>query len=275
MSKGKFILVNGAFVATEEYRITLQESEAFALSEKIRSVRSVLPFFRESLEMIILKLQLFNQSFPQFTEQEGSEMKRQMERTLTKNKHFKGAVLTLTFRFTEPKIHYTIQSETHEPIGYELNEKGLFVELDTRIRKPVSLLSSFSIGSDLYWHIAQSHLKDSMADQLLLLNTSNQIVEVPGSNLYTIKGKAIRGAAREQGAYTDITRPLMLDIFRRLNLEYSDSEGIRLNDIQECEEMLIVDSIEGVRWIAGQEGKRFFNTTIRKISELFNLAKLS
>ncbi len=275
MSKGKYILVNGSFIPTEDYRITLQESEALVFSEKIRSVRSVFPFFMEALDVIKLKLHLFNQSFSEFTEQEGSEMKRQMERTLTKNKHFKDAVLTLTFRFAQPKIQYTIQSETHEPIGYELNEKGLFVELDTKLQKSVSSLSGLSIGSDLYWTIAQCHQKGSTADQLLLFNTNNQIVDVPGSNIYIIKGKTIRGAGREQGAYMDITRPVMLDIFRSLNLVYSKSEGIRVNDIQECEEILIVNAIEGVRWVAGYEGKRFFNTTIRKISELFNQAKLS
>jgi len=275
MSKGKYILVNGSFLLTEEYRITLQESEAIVFSEKIRSVRSVFPFFMETLEVIRLKLLLFNQSFSEFTEQDGSEMKRQMERTLTKNKHFKDAVITLTFRFTGLKIHYTIQSETHEPIGYELNEKGLFVEADTKLQKAVSSLSGLSIGSDLYWTIAQCHRKDSTADQLLILNTDNHIVDIPESNLYTIKGKTIRGAGREQGAYMDITRPVMLDIFRSLNLVYSESEGIRVNDIQECEEILIVNAIEGVRWVAGYEGKRFFNTTIRKISELFNRAKLS
>ena len=275
MSKGKYILVNGSFVPTEEYRITLQESEAIVFSEKIRSIRSVFPFFNETLEVIKLKFQLFNQSFPEFIEQNGSEMKRQMERTLTKNKHFKDAVLTVTFRFTQPKIQYTIQSEIHEFIGYELNEKGLFVEPCTKTLKAVSSLSGLSIGSDLYWTIAQSHLKDSTADQLLLFNTNNQIVDVPESNIYMIKGKTILGAGREQGAYIDITRPVMLDIFRKLNLEYSESEGIRVNDIQECEEILIVNAIEGVRWIAGYEGKRFFNTTIRKISELFNQTKLS
>ena len=275
MSKGKYILVNGTFVPTEEHRITLQESEALVFSEKIRSVRSAFPFFRESLEVLKLNLHLYNQSFPEFTDHYGSELKRQMERTLTKNKHFLGAVLTLTIRFTQPKIHYTIQSETLEPIGYELNEKGLFIELDTKIQKSASSLSSLSIGSDIFWNIAQSHLNDPTADQLLMLNTNNQIVDIPDTNFYVIKGTSVRGASREQGAYIDITRPLMLDIFRSLNLEYSESEGITGRDIQECEEILIVNAIEGVRWIAGYEGKRFFNNTIRKISELFIRAKLN
>jgi len=275
MSKGKYILVNGTFIPTEEYRITLQESEALVFYEKIRSIRSAFPFFKESLEVINLKLHLFNQSFPGFTDHEGSELKRQLERTLTKNKQYLGAVLTITFRFTQPKIYYTIQSETHEPTGYELNEKGLFIEISDKVQKSLSSLSGLSIGSAIYWNVAQSHQVDSKENQLLLLNTDNQIIDIPESNFYVVKGTTVRGASREQGAYIDITRPIMLDIFRGLNLIYSESVGITVKDIQECEEILIVNAIDGVRWIAGYEGKRYFNNTIRKISELFIRAKLN
>lgn len=270
MSKGKYILVNGSFVPTEEYRISLPESEAFLFSEKIRAIRSAFPFFRETLEMIKLKLLLFNQSFPEFTGNDGSEFKRQMERTLTKNKHFLGAVLIVTFRFTEKGIHYSIQSEKLDNIGFDLNEKGLYVGIFDQIRKPVSSLSNLSVGSEIYWNIAKIYLRDSMLDQLLLLNSYDQIIETPESNIYLIKGKTIRGASNAQGAYIDITRSLMLHIFGKLNLEYTEDEGITDKDIRESEEILIVNSVDGIQWILGLEDKRFFNNTIRKISELFN-----
>lgn len=275
MNKGKFILVNGSFVPAKEYRISLPESEAFHFSEKFRAIRSAFPFFRETLEMIKLKLLIFNQSFPEFTDNDGSELKRQLERTLTKNKHFLGAVIILTFRFTDQKIHYTLQSEKMDNLGYDLNEKGLYVDIFDKIQKSVSSLSNLSIGSEIYWNIAQNHLRNSAIDQLLLINSEDQVVEIPESNIYLIKGKKIRGAGSEQGAYIDITRPLMFTIFRRMNLEYTEDEGITIKDILEAEEILSVNAIEGIRWIVGFGGKRYFNHTIRKISEMFNQSKLN
>lgn len=109
MNKGKFILINGTFVLADEYRISQPDADAIHFSEKFRAIRSAFPFFRETLELIKLKLLLFNRSFPEFTGNDGSELKRQLERTLTKNKHFLGAVLTVTFRLTEEKATYTIQ----------------------------------------------------------------------------------------------------------------------------------------------------------------------
>ncbi|HZL11832.1 MAG TPA: aminotransferase class IV [Prolixibacteraceae bacterium] len=270
MSMGKYILINGSFVPTAEYRISLPESEAFLFSEKIRAIRTAFPFFKENLEMMKLKLLIFNLSYPEFTDNDGAGLKRQLERTLTKNKHFLGAALTFTLRFTEQKISYTIQSEKCNPIGYELNGKGLYVELFNKIQKPVSSLSNLSIGSAIYWNIAQKHIANTLADEFLIVNSLDQIIETPESNIYLIEGKKIRGASSEQGAYIDITRPLMLDIFAQLNLEYTENEGITSEDIREADEALIVNSIEGIRWIVGFEGKRFLNHTIREISELFN-----
>lgn len=275
MSKGKYILVNGSFVPTEEYKISLAESEAFHFSEKFRAIRTSFPFFNETLELIRLKLLYYNQLFPEFTSDNGSELKRQLERVLTKNKHFLGTIVTLTFRFVGKKVHYTIQSEKTEPIGYDLNEKGLYIEIIRPIQKSTSSLSSLSLGSEIYWNIAASHLKESAADELLIVNTSDGITEAPESNIYLVKGKTVRGASSERGAYEDITKPLMLNLFGKLKLDYSENEEITDVDLREAEELMIVNSTKGIRWVIGFEGKRYFNKTIRKINELFNQQILS
>ena len=270
MNQGKYILVNGAFVPTDECRISISESEAFLFSEKIRAIRSAFPFFSETLEMIKLKLLIFNQSLPEFTDREGSGLRRQLERTLTKNKHFLGSTLTLTFRLSDQKIHYTIQSEKLDNIGFSLNEKGLYIGIFDKIQKSAAPLSNLSLGSEVYWHIVKNHLNDSTVDELLILNTDNQIIETPESNIYTITGKKVRGASNKQGAYMDISRSLMLDIFEKLDLGYAENEGITVSQLRNVEEILIVNALEGIRWVVGFEEKRFFNNTIRKISELFN-----
>lgn len=270
MNKGKYILVDGTFVPTDGYRISVPESEDLNFSEKFRAIRSTFPFFRETFELIRLKLLYYNQSFPEFTADDGVELKRQLERTLTKNKHFMGAVVKLTFRFFRQKVHYTIQSEKTDSVGYELNEKGLYIEIINPIQKSISSLSSLSLGSEIYWNIAACHLKESTADELLIVNTSNSIVEAPESNIYLIKGKTVQGASAGHGAYTDITKPFMLELFNKLNLKYTEDEEITEADLREAEELLIVNSIKGIRWVIGFEDKRYFSNTIRKINELFS-----
>jgi branched-subunit amino acid aminotransferase/4-amino-4-deoxychorismate lyase len=270
MNKGKYILVNGSFVPSEEYRISLAESEGFLFSEKIRAIRTAFPFFKETLDVIKLKLRIFGQSFADLTANDGSGLKRQLERTLTKNKHFLGAVFIVTFRFSDQKIHYTIQSEKIENTAYELNEKGLYVETFDEIKKPASTISMLSIGSEIYWNIARNQMTNPMTDHFMILNTDSQVIEIPESNIYVLKGKSVRGASIAQGAYMDVTRPFILKIFSKFNLEFSEESGISIQDIREADEIMTVNSIDGIRWIVGFEGKRFFNHTVRKISEEFN-----
>jgi len=118
MSAGKYILVNGSFIPGDEYLISLQEDEAFLFSERIRAIRTRFPFFNETLEIIKLKLEIFNHSFPEFTGKNGAGLKRQLERTLTKNKHFLGAIFTITFRGLNDTVNYTIQSKKNAKTNF-------------------------------------------------------------------------------------------------------------------------------------------------------------
>ena len=275
MSSGKYTLVNGTFIPTEEYRISQEESDAILFTERIRAVRTAFPFFSETLERIKLELLVFNQSFAEFTDLDGKGLKRQLERTLTKNKQFMGALLTIQFRLLNQKIQYTIQSEKLDTADYELNEKGLYIDIFDQVQKPAASLSNLSLGSAVYWSIVKNYLYGAPVDQLLLVNTKDLVIEAPQSNIYLITGDRIRGASCEQGAYLDISQPLLLELFSKLNLNYSENEGITIEDLRKADEIMIVNAIEGIRWVVGFEGKRYFNNTIRKISDSFTKGFIS
>lgn len=275
MSSGKYTLVNGTFIPTEEFRISREESDAILFTERIRAVRTAFPFFSETLERIKLELLVFNQSFAEFTDLDGKGLKRQLERTLTKNKQFMGAILTIQFRLLNQKIQYIVQSEKLDTADYELNEKGLYIDIFDQVQKPAASLSNLSLGSAVYWSIVRNYLYGAPVDQLLLVNTEDLVIEAPQSNIYLITGDRIRGASCEQGAYLDISQPLLLELFSKLNLNYSENEGITIEDLRKADEIMIVNAIEGIRWVVGFEGKRYFNNTIRKISDSFTKGFIS
>lgn len=268
MKEGAYILVNGQFITFAEYRITLEEVEGLLFAEKIRSIRTSFPFFKESCEMIKMKLLLFNQSCPELTDKDGAELKRQMERTLTRNKHFLGAVLSIRFWISAKKLQYSINSTKTEHSGYELNEKGLYIAISREIRKPVNALSSNILGSELYWKIAGFHSRDESME-IVLTNMKNFITEAPYSNIYLVKEGIAKGAPIKHGAYADISKLLMLRIFAKLEISYNESEGLTEQDLKEADEIFLVNALEGIRWVMGFEGKRYFNQITRKINNVF------
>lgn len=268
MKNGAYILVNGQFISYADYKIKLEEVEGLLFTEKIRSIRTSFPFFKESCEMIKMKLLLFNQSCPDLMDKDGAELKRQMERTLTRNKHFLGAVLSIRFWLSEKKLQYSINSVKTEHSGFELNEKGIYIAISREIRKPVYALSSNILGSELYWKIAGFHSQDETAE-IVLINNKNYITETPYSNIYLIKEGMAKGAPIKHGAYADISKLLMLRIFAKLDISYSESDGITEQDLREADEIFLVNALEGIRWVMGFEGKRYFNQVIRKINNVF------
>ena len=269
MEKGKFILTNGIFLMFDEFNISFQETQSPGFTEHFRAVRTSFPFFKETLKIIKLKFLLFNQQFPELTENDGAYLKRQMERTLTKNKHFLGAKVSLSFKFSEKKISYTIHSETTETADFELNEKGLFAEIFDKIQKPVSSLSTIALGSTPYWEIAESFRRGTTIDDFLIISTSDFVLETHYSNIYLISGTTVWGVSGNSGAYEDITKPLIIDICNKLNLFYSEDEAITIDRLNKADEIFTVNAIQGIRWIIGIGGKRYFNNITRKISELF------
>lgn len=270
MNEGKYILVDGTFEPASEFRLMAGLAHGFLFSEAIRATRTRFPFFDETLELIKLKLKIFNHAFPDFTEKEGTGLKRQLERTMTKNKLFQGALFRISFYSENQSVHYTIQSWKIEQPDFSFNERGLFLGLFDKVQKSVNILSNLSLGSLIHWQIASSHLGGSGCDLFLITNTEDLVIEVPFANIYLISGRMIRGASVEQGAYLDISQSLLLDVFDEMKLDYREDLPMTVQDIVSAEEIMVVNAVDGIRWVLGFEGKRYFNNTIRKISERFN-----
>ncbi|MFY9154002.1 MAG: aminotransferase class IV [Prolixibacteraceae bacterium] len=270
MNFGKYTLVNGTFILSDDYQLSGLDLKALNFTERFRSIRTQLPFFNETLELIRYKLELYNQTFPEFTNNDGAELKRQLERTLAKNKHYLGAILYFTIRFAGNKIHWSVQSEKLSETVFELNDKGLYIFAFEEIQKPVSAISNLSLGSEIYWNLAIAQLKDRVDDRILILNPENHVLEVPESNIYTIKGNLVSTPHISDGAYADISQPKLFDAINRLNLKFSDETPLTIETVLESDEVFIMNAIEGIRWIVGFEGKRYFNTTTRKINDMLN-----
>lgn len=271
MIKGKYILVNGSFIASEDYKLSLEEAESKLLNLKIRAIRSSFPFFDEYLERIKKTLEFYNKSYNIFTDNNGQELKHQLLRTLTKNKFFLGAVLNLTFTNFENKLSYSLSVYKTEDPDFSLNSKGVFAEFCSTLCKPVSFNSWLLAESELYWIIALSQIEYSPDTVLLLSNSENKIIEAVGSNIYLVKGNQVFGVEPDSGAYTDISKSKIIEIIQSLNLQFVLCRGFSIYDLEEADELFTVNAVDGIKWVVGFEDKRYFNNVVKKISSLFGV----
>ena len=269
MIPGKYILFDGVFYQAGELKLIYKVSSGRVFSSKIRSVRSFFPFFQEWLDILKLNAAIFNYPLQDILGSDGADIQRQMERTLTKNRHFKSAILTVEFFRSEDESCILVRSEKLEETSFEINQQGLFLELFDKARKPVSSLSNLVIGSELIWSIALSHLKNQEIGGFLLSNTNGSIVEVPGSSVFILKDNTVYYPDIKTGAYVDIICPIILKVIESLGFHCSGKE-IDVEDLLQADEFFLVDSLLGIRWVIGFREKRYFNKLVKRINEELN-----
>ena len=265
-----FILKNGKFILADEKLFQLEELGSFLFSEKIRAVRNDFPFFNETVDLFLLKFRIFNCLVPEILAGNARELKRQMERLLVKNKLFKSAVITISFFLDTEGIDYLLSPEALDLTEFELNRKGLLVDVFDKIQKAVSALSGLSIGSDSLWRIASAHLVNSGFDDFLIINSEDKIVEGIAKKLLVVKGNKLIGVSASSGAFMDVAGSLIPVLAQNIGLSYIETNGFTVAELNEADELVFFDSLTGFQWILGFREKRYYSLKARQINDELN-----
>lgn len=266
----QFILYNGDFFLEKEKLFDQQYLVNKLFSEEIRSIKSIMPFWKEHLQLLIFKFNLRNIGLPTFLQNEGNELKRQIERSLTKNKLFKSAVVSITIFHNQNKISYLISVVGSDSNKFLLNKDGLIVEIYDKVTKAISPLSSLSEGSEPFWKLLRSHQKQQPGIEFLLTNTEGSIIESWKKNIFIIKDKQIITPAISTGAYVDISLRIVKRISKNLGLDFIEVNQVLRSDLISAHEFFLCNCVKGIEWVKGFENKRYFSKTTRLINEEFN-----
>jgi branched-chain amino acid aminotransferase len=265
-----FILKNGKFVAVNEKLFQYSDFETLLFSERFRAIRNTFPFFRETVDLLHLKFRILNQPVPEILNADGKEMKRQMERLLVKNKLYKSAVVKTCFFRKEKNVEYIISAEALETFRFEINKKGLLVDVFDKIPKAVSGLSNLSFGSEALWKMAVAHLPGSGIDDFLLINSEEKIIEGIAKKLLLVKGNKLTGVSVSSGAYMDVSGTAIPAIAGNLGLSFSEDNGFSMEDLYEADELILLDSVNGIQWVLGFREKRYYNIKAKLINKELN-----
>lgn len=265
-----FVLKNGKFHVSSEKFFGLEGQNCFLFSEKIRAIRNSFPFFQETLDLLLLKFRILNQSIPDFMAANGHELKRQMERLLVKNKLFKSAIIELSFFRNGADTDYFLSARGFESTTFELNTKGLIVEAFDKINKAVSDFSNLALGSESVWQIAKLHLSFSVVDEFLIFNSEQKIIEGIGKKLLLVTGNKLQGVSHSAGAYMDVTSPIIPEIAQKIELDYSECDGFTIEELLQADELFFIDALHGVQWILGLGDKRYYQSKVRLFCEEMN-----
>jgi len=262
-----YILFNGIFHKKEDKLFTADIFEKFLFKEKIRATNCHLLFWEEQIEQINRQFELLHIKESSVTQNGGKELKRQIERNLTKNKLFKDALFTFYFFKNETDTSYMIKAEKITAEDELISVKGIFLSLNPYNIKNISAFSQFAAGSEIFWKYAQLITKSPF--EPLLQNHDGIILEVPGKNLFIIKDNNVYTPNITEGAFRSPAFPLVREICTKLKMDFIQDQKISTDDLTDADEIFIVSHIQGIQRVTGFKNKRYFLNKTRQIARLF------
>lgn len=162
------------------------------------------------------------------------------------------------------KNGYILQGNMVDSSIYELNKKGLIVDLFTDLAKPINKFSPLKTANSLIYVMAGLYKSQNKLDEAILLNDKGFLCESISANLFVVYDKKIYTPALTEGCIAGVMRNTILHLAKLNKIEIIEAE-INPKVLEEADEVFITNATKGVQWIMGYGRKRYFD----KVSRLF------
>lgn len=271
-----FILVNDEFVSTDE-PILKSTNRGFkfgdGIFESMRMCNGKLQFAelhadRLRAAMKAIKLDGHTLFDDYFLRQKTAELAR-------KNK-FNGNV---RFRLTvyregeglytplSNKAGYVLESTVLSDANYELNTKGLIIDVYDELPKAINKLSNYKTTNALLYVMAGLYQKQHRLDEAIILNQNGFLCESTSSNVFVVYENQIYTPALSEGCVAGVMRAVVLKIAKMNDIPLVEAQ-ISPEILKEADEVFVTNAASGVRWVMGYGKKRYFNEMAKMISAL-------
>ena len=274
----QYILFNDEFFAADE-AVIKASNRGFkfgdGLFETMRMSNGKLQFAAQHADrlragMKALKMEGYSLMDEYFLRQKTTEL-------LKKNKIHGNARFRLTiYRDGEGlytpehnKTGYLLEGLPLEDAHYELNKKGLIIDVYDEITKPVNKISNYKTSNSLLYVMAGLFKKQHRLDEALILNQHGFLCESISSNVFVVYQKQIYTPALSEGCVAGVMRTIVLQLAKTYQLPIIEAQ-ISPEILKEAEEVFVTNASSGIRWVMGYGKKRYFNEVAKMLSIKLN-----
>jgi branched-subunit amino acid aminotransferase/4-amino-4-deoxychorismate lyase len=260
-----YCIYNGHVISLYEPAISFS-NRAFrygdSLFESIRYTNGKIMFLSDHVKRIKLSMTTLRMNVPaEFTT---GNIEQLIIHLLVQNNIKKEARIRLTvFRneggFYTPDtndISFLIESEALETDGYTLNQKGLWVDIYTEIKKQINKISNIKTGSALLYVMAGITKTSLKLDDCLLVNDNGNIIESISSNIFVVKNGTLYTSPITDGCIDGVMRKQILDIAAQ-NKILTFEQTLTVHTLTNGDEVFLTNAIKGIQWV-GQFKNKFY-----------------
>ena len=190
-----------------------------------------------------------------------------------KNRIFGDAIIRLTLFRKEKDVFggekkyasWIIETFPIQQKGFELNEKGLKIDVCNDYPKPFTPLSPFRTLYSEPYTLAKIYAEDNRLDDCLIINGNKKIIEATCSNLFWIKENTVFTPMIATGCIDGVLRRRLFKILPNSGFKIVETEGTTIEELKEAEEIFLTNTIDGIRWVVALKLKRFLNSKTKNI----------
>lgn len=227
-------------------------------------------FARINKAMKVLKLQFKK-------EQNFQTLEAEINKVLIANNIHQGGRLRVTFfrdgsGFYAPEINemsfFIEVTETHN--GFELNRKGLNVEVYSEIKKSQNILSGFKSINSAVYVMAGIFQKERGLDDALILNDESNLIESTKSNLFIVADGKFYTPSLDQGCISGVMREFILEKSNQFGIKVYECI-LSVDDLINASEIFFTNAVNGIVWVGGFRNKRFYNNHTKELMKKLQL----
>lgn len=152
---------------------------------------------------------------------------------------------------------------------FELNSKGLEIDLYMDLKKNKTTLSNFKLKNSIIYVMASISAKEKGLDDHLISNNSGGILEGTSANLFVVSNGVLYTPGLEEGCLAGTMRMQVINLALENGIKVYECNILPQN-LLVADEIFLTNAIQGIIWVSGYRTKRYFNNVSRKFIDLLN-----
>lgn len=230
-------------------------------------------YFRLMSSMRILRMEIPMSFSPEFLEQEirntieANDLAQSSSRVKILINRMPGGLYTPETN----DIDYVIMVTPIEGSTFQINEKGLEVDLFKDFYKQKSMLSNLKLTAAPVLTLASIFRKENGLDECFLVNDDKHLVEAISSNVFLMKGDSIKTPSLASGCLKGIIRKKVIEIVSKLDVQLEEVDAISPFDLQKADEVFLTNSLKGIQWVSKYRKKEYSNEFSKSLINKLNI----
>ncbi|WP_316806302.1 aminotransferase class IV [Pedobacter agri] len=167
------------------------------------------------------------------------------------------------------KAGYVLEGMPLTSNQYELNSKGLIIDVYDEIAKPINKLSNYKTSNALPYVMAGIFKSQNRLDEAMILNQNGFLCESISANVFVVYNDQIYTPALTEGCVGGVMRSAVMQLCKMNDLALVEAQ-INPEILKEAEEVFITNATQGIQWVMGYGRKRYFNEVSKFLIDKLN-----